>query len=243
MQELMSRFVWADLSTYDPARSREFYTAVFGWGFIDAGGYWVATDGSAEVAGLFETPAFFQKIKMPHFWMSYVSVDDAAATAETARRYFPEAKVETTDDFYGGKVALIRDPQGAGFTAYDGGRLDARRAGPGRLMWNELHVSDAPRVLPFYERLFGWEATPGVSAGSYELRGGGSHVADVLVLPNDVKGEYEYWACTFGVADLDGATRRVEAAGGAVISDEGGRRLVCDDSGEAFFYVQGVDRF
>ncbi|MEM9703070.1 MAG: VOC family protein, partial [Planctomycetota bacterium] len=100
----MNDFVWADLSTYDPDKSGRFYERVFGWSFHDSGGYFVAFQGSSEVAGLFETPAFFQKIKMPHFWMSYIAVEDATATAEAAKD-FDGAKVELIDDFYGGKVA------------------------------------------------------------------------------------------------------------------------------------------
>ena len=36
---LPGKFVWIDLATEDPARAREFYGAVFGWTFREAGGY------------------------------------------------------------------------------------------------------------------------------------------------------------------------------------------------------------
>lgn len=87
--------------------------------------------------------------------MNNFAVDNGVRVSEIAKE-FDEAKVELTDDFYGGKIALIRDPQGAGFTIYDGGKLDSRKNKAGHMLWNELHVSSTSSVIPFYERLFGW---------------------------------------------------------------------------------------
>ena len=83
----MNGFVWADLSTYAPDKSKSFYESVFNWQFHDVGGYSVAMQGSVEIVGLFEMPEFFQKLKMPHFWMSYIAVDDAVRVSEIAREF------------------------------------------------------------------------------------------------------------------------------------------------------------
>lgn len=237
----MSSFVWADLSTYSPETSKRFYERVFGWEFHDAGGYQVALKGSAEIAGLFETPDFFKQIKMPHFWMSYIAVEEVLPIVDMIGS-FEGAKVELTDDFYGGKVALIRDPQGAGFTIYDGGKLDSRKMKAGHMVWNELHVSDASRVIPFYERLFGWTVVESESKDKFSiLSPQREHLSDILVIPNEVKGKYEYWVCTFAVDDLGLARRRIEDNGGGVVMDEGERLMMHDDSGEAFFYIQCIE--
>lgn len=233
----MGLFVWADLSTYDPKSSQRFYKKVFGWKFQNVGGYRVAYRKRTEIAGLYETPDFFKQINMPHFWMSYVGVADALAVAERARS-FDDAVVELADEFYGGNIALIRDPQGAGFTVYDGGQLDGRRTETGTMVWNELHVSDASHVVPFYEALFDWVVEPGGEAGAHRILFGGEHIGDINELPNDVKGEYEYWVCTFGVDDLARTKERVVDNGGGLVIDEGHRMLMHDDSGEAFFYIQ-----
>ncbi len=236
----MNHFVWADLSTYDTRKSKTFYEQVFGWKFYDSGGYFVAMQGAAEIAGLFETPDFFKKINMPHFWMSYITVADALKTAEIARE-FDDAKVELTDDFYGGKIALIRDPQGAGFTVYDGGKLDSKKIKTGHLIWNELHVSDVTRVIPFYERLLGWKINPSQTTDKYHMfNSEREHVADITVIPNEIKGKYEYWVCTFGVDDLNRAKQQIIKNGGNVIFDEGERVMMHDNSGEAFFYIQSI---
>ncbi|MEM6689724.1 MAG: VOC family protein [Planctomycetota bacterium] len=237
----MNNFVWPDLSTYNPETSKRFYERVFGWSFHDTGGYHVALQGSSEIAGLFETPGFFKQIKMPHFWMSYIAVEDVLPIADLAGS-FKEAKVELTDDFYGGKVALIRDPQGAGFTIYDGGRLDSRKPETGHMVWNELHVSDASQVIPFYERVFGWTIDESASQDKYAVFNyKQEHISDILVIPNSVKGKYEYWVCTFAVDDLNLARQRIEENGGGVVIDEGERLMMHDNSGEAFFYIQCIE--
>lgn len=237
----MSNFVWADLSTYHPVESRAFYEKVFGWQFYNDQGYSVAMQGTTEIVGLYETPDFFKKIKMPHFWMSYIEVDDALQTAEIARG-FDHAKVELTDDFYGGKIALIRDPQGAGFTVYDGGKLNGRHFKNGCLIWNELHVSDATNVIPFYESLFGWQINAGSLSGQYNVfNSKQEHITDIAVIPNEIKGKYEYWVCTFAVEDLAQVKQSIMQLGGGVVLDEGERILVYDNSGEAFFYIRSIN--
>ena len=236
----MSNFVWADLSTYDPAKSTRFYENVFEWQFHDVGGYFVAMQDSVEITGLYETPEFFKKIKMPHFWMSYIAVDDVVRVSEIARAC-DDAKVELSDDFYGGRIALIRDPQGAGFTIYDGGKLDGRKHKVGQMMWNELHVSDTSSVIPFYERLFGWTIRQGKSAGKYHVFNlNQEHISDISRIPSELKGKYEYWACTFAVDNLNQVKNRIEENGGGVVFDEGERTMMHDNSGEAFFYIQSI---
>ena len=242
----MNSFVWADLSTYDPEKSKRFYETVFGWQFHDDQGYSVAMNGRRELTGLFETPEFFQKIKMPHFWMSYIAVKDALNTAEIASG-IQNAKVERTTEFYGGQIALIRDPQGAGFTIYDGGKLNSRaserrRVEHGDFIWNELHVSDATEVIPFYERLFDWKITAGANSSGWVIHDSmNKHIADLHEIPNEIKGKYEYWVCTFAVKDLAETRQKIEQSGGGCFLDEEHRIMMHDDSGEAFFYIQALN--
>ena len=130
--------------------------------------------------------------------------------------------MELTDHFYCGTIVLIRDPQGAGFTIYDGGKLDSRKFESGHVMWNELHVSDASNVIQFYEQLFGWTIRPGKSADkNHVFDSNQEHISDILVIPTERKGKYEYWVCTFAVDNLERARTRIEDNGGGVVMDEG----------------------
>ena len=235
-----SPFVWVDLSTYHLKESIEFYSNVFEWNIIDSGsGYFIAYQNDIEVAGFYETPAFFKKINMPHFWMSYIQVDDCEKTVSIANRL--GAKVEIADEaFYEGKISLIRDPQGAGFTIYDGQNFSTtRRQNSSHNIWNELHVSNAADVIEFYELLFGWKIINRDSDMRYPvLDSQGNQISSIHEIPNDIKGKYEYWAVSFASENLEETRNKILNQGGKIISKENERTLFTDLFGEAFFYVQ-----
>ncbi|SNZ00923.1 VOC family protein [Flagellimonas pacifica] len=235
-----NNFIFADLSTYKPKQTMAFYEAVFGWKYYESDGYFTAFKGDKEICGLYETPEKFKQMRMPHFWMSYVQVNNAQQTVEKARKL--GGIVEVVDESVFGKVALIRDPQGAGFTIYEGNQLTYTRTQeePSTLIWNELHVSEASKVIPFYEGIFNW-SFEAQGQGNYKIQNHeGEHIADLLEIHNDFKGKYEYWACTFGVENLASIRDRIVALGGTLVSDENQRTLMTDASQEAFFYVKEV---
>ena len=151
-----SNFIWTDLSTYNTSKSIEFYEQVFNWKIKNEQEYFIATLDDIPIAAIFETPDYLKKIKMPHFWMSYFQVEDVVETVKLAQALGAIIEVKSTD-FYNGKIALIRDTQGAGFTVYDGDNLnfEANRKG-GVIAYNELHVSDSNNVISFYEKIFNW---------------------------------------------------------------------------------------
>ncbi|MBB3696788.1 hypothetical protein KMW28_22895 [Flammeovirga yaeyamensis] len=236
-----NHFIFADLSTYQPKVSMKFYSSVFGWEFYNEYDYQTAYLGDEAIIGLYETPNQFKQLKMPHFWMSYIQVNDVKKTVEQARNLGGIIELEQELDHFG-KVALIRDPLGAGFTVYQGDYLmNTRTKGiSNTLIWNELHASDATKIIPFYEGIFNWKFASN-GKGTYKiLDTQNSHIADLFEIANDVKGKYEYWVCSFGVKNLKVSLQRVLEHGGSLISDEGNRIMVCDDSGEAFFYIQSL---
>ena len=239
---IANSFIWTDLSTYDVKKSCSFYSKVFGWDFTDFEGYSVAlakNDFSNEIVGLYETPPFFQKIKMPHFWMNYVQVDNALECAQKAGNLGGKIEIEKAE-FYGGNIALIRDPLGAGFTVYDGNLLKKNQGGETpHVIGRELHVSDCDKAIEFYSSLFGWSFQQNGN-GDFEVRGTSETSIVLREFSNDIKGKYEYWVTIFGVADLKNYGERVISNGGSLIMDEYDQVLLCDDSGEAFFYLRQV---
>jgi len=234
-------FIYADLSTYTLRESIAFYKRVFGWQFYKQDNGYFAYAGNRLVVGLYETPERFQQINMPHFWMSYIQVNDIAKTVASARELGGIIEMEQSIAGFG-KVALIRDPQGAGFTIYEGEKLTSTRTegSVNTLIWNELHVSDAEKIIPFYEGIFDWQFHRRDS-GHFEIYSGANrHMADTWVISNAYKSKYEYWVCTFGVKSLQESFQKILANGGSLIVDEGERMLCADDSGQAFFYIQEV---
>lgn len=233
--------IFADLSTYSPEESIPFYEKVFGWKYYKEYDYYLAYLNDKEIVGLYETPNKFKQMRMPHFWMTYFQVENADQAVEKAREMGGIIEMEESISGYG-KVALIRDPQGAGFTIYEGNSLQSTRTATiaNTLIWNELHVSDVDKVIPFYEAIFEWKIKKNEEGISQIFNSKQEHIADILEIPNEFKGKYEYWVCSFGVDNLEVTKQVILANKGAIVIDEGNRILFTDNSEQAFFYAVQV---
>lgn len=237
MQE--NHFIYADLSTYDTDIAQQFYGAVFGWQYDDSGdGYLTAYAGKHAATGLYETTQKFKAMHMPPFWMSYIQVhqvDDCVATAKAQGGI-----IEMVEDSPMGKVALIRDPLGAGFTIYEGNALHTRTQGVANtLVGNELFISDINAVKPFYESLFNWQIVD-QGNGRYAIEDGHKQVIGAInVIDNRIKGKYEYWSVFFAVNDVAKAKQTVLDHGGSIVWEQDGLHCLADASG-AFFHVVEV---
>lgn len=230
---------FADLSTYHPQQTISFYKNVFGWKFYNENNYYTAFLGNQAVVGLYETPDKFKQMRMPHFWMTYIQVNNASDTVAKAQQL--GGIIEMQDEIpYFGKVALIRDPQGAGFTIYEGNQFDSTRTKdtPNTLIWNELHVSDLSAVVSFYTGIFNWRLDMIDNEHIRVFNHLGEHITDMIESPNEYKGKYEYWISCFRVENLELSKKKILQHGGQLIVDEGYRMLFTDNSEQAFFYIQ-----
>ncbi|WP_299116059.1 VOC family protein [uncultured Winogradskyella sp.] len=233
--------IFADLSTYSLKETMFFYEDVFNWKYYKSNDYYLAYKNDKEVVGLYETPEKFKQMRMPHFWMTYIQVNDVSTTVAKARALGGIIEMEQSLDSFG-KVALIRDPQGAGFTIYEGDQLKSTRTQnePDTLIWNELHVSDAQNIIPFYEGIFDWQFHE-ASVGYFKIyNSNNKHIADTLEISNSDKGKYEYWVCVFGVSSIEKTKSRILNNGGTMVNDDGERIFYTDHSGQAFFYIKEV---
>ncbi len=238
-----SNFIWCDLSALRPDRAAKFYEDVFGWKFESASSkYRYAYCGDVAVAALFDMPPFFRKIKMPSFWMSYIGVESVAAVVSKVTE--KGGKVELEDDFFGGKIALIRDPLGAGFTIYEG-EIEAGITGVergGLRTGHTLHVSSQSAVKDFYETLFDWKIVSADEKRWFVSDPNAGKIAEIIESSDEERNGYEYWGITFTVENLQLAHRNIEARGGQVFAEtyHGDRPAlsVADMDGAAFAIVQ-----
>ena len=212
---------WVDLGTPDPAKTAEFYSALFGWtvqqGPPEAGGYAIAELRGRPVAGLGP-----QQNPGPPVWSTYVNVDDAdkavAAKATEA----------------GGTVIVPPDGRDGrrphGVLRRPGGRGDRRLAAEGaqgcrhRQRAGHAHVERARHdrhrggAETFYDKVFGWGAvTHGEGAGAYtEFQVAGRSIAGMMAKPAEMPPEMPpYWGVYFDVADTDATAKVSESAGSA----------------------------
>lgn len=233
-----NHFIYADLSTYDLKTAIKFYATVFDWEYYNSGeDYWIAFSNNKEATGLYETPPKFQEMNMPSFWMSYIQVNSVEETVDLARAL--GGIVELVDlEASIGKIALIRDPLGAGFTVYEGDRLNVRTQNrPNTLVWNELFISNLSKVKDFYEGIFQWKIDVDNSSLRHLIYDrAGEEVAAISEVPNDVKGKYEYWGVYFGVNNIQETKQGVLNNGGSLVYEDSYSTVLADSFG-AFFHL------
>lgn len=116
----LGHFSWHELMTIDYKRAFEFYRQVFGWettGEMDMGGmmYFMFGKKGTAYGGMYNRPS--EMSQMPPFWMLYVNVKDVHKAVETATKAGGFVK-QPPMEIPGGMIAVLGDPQGAGFAVH-----------------------------------------------------------------------------------------------------------------------------
>lgn len=142
------RFCWGELLTTDPAAAADFYRAVIGWGTREWEGsetpYAVWMNNDTPVGGLMQLPAELTATGAPPHWLVYISTPDAEACGMNARSLGgTQLNMLELPDV--GRMAIIADPQGAVFSAYQPSDMTPGHDGPaavGEFSWHELATTD-----------------------------------------------------------------------------------------------------
>lgn len=248
-------FSWVDLATSDPEDAKRFYGDLFGWEPEDMpvpGGapYTMLRLDGDDVAALYAQPAERREQGIPPSWLSYVTTDDADATAARASELGGTVHAEPFEVMEAGRMAVIADPTGAILLAWQPrGMIGAARVNdPGCLTWNELATGDVGAATRFYSGLFGWEIEAMDTGGGPEysvIRLDGRSNGGIRALDEQQGGMVpSHWLPYFTVASCDGATARVSELGGRTLAapmdvPQGRIAAVGDRQGAAFAVFEG----
>ncbi|WP_007466637.1 VOC family protein [Segniliparus rugosus] len=193
----MSRPVFVELHTTDPAASIEFYAGLFGWEPAPdpehaSGGYTPLTLGGKTVSAI--GPAYVAG-QQPQ-WVVSFATDDAAASAKAVAELGGRTLLGPQRVFDLGTFVFVADPLGATFTlwqpdAFPGFGVWGR---PGSMGWAELSTPDPDRVIGFYADALGWSVDRDPHYAHVGL--GGEHFGGIA------RGEGG-WKPYFEVAELD----------------------------------------
>jgi predicted enzyme related to lactoylglutathione lyase len=216
-------FSWTDLNTPDQEGAKSFYCELFGWDADDQPvsegvTYTMMSIGGKNVAAV--SPQGEDQKGMPPFWMSYVTVDDAEATAATARELGGTVLAGPFDVFDFGRMAVIQDPQGAFFAVWQAGEsIGAELVNvPGALTMNQLNTSDPDAAARFYSDLFGWDVEQVARDPTpyWGIHNQGNLNGGMMQLPPGA-GVPPHWLVYFVAESLDASVARIGELGGRVM--------------------------
>ncbi|HTD07745.1 MAG TPA: VOC family protein [Solirubrobacteraceae bacterium] len=238
---------WVDTSQPEPQSAVAFYSGLFGWDLEEttppgsAGGYFVARLRGGDVAAIGSQPQGGPSMAA---WNTYIWVDSADETASKVMDAGGRVVTDPFDVGDAGRMAVVADPAGAVFRAW---QANAHRGArivnePGSLNFNGLNTRDVEAAKSFYGAVFGWEVlTLGGGAGMWRLPGYGSFLEqrdpglrermadsgapagfeDVVATLNPITDDQPdvpaHWSVTFAVDDADATAERAAELGGQVL--------------------------
>jgi predicted enzyme related to lactoylglutathione lyase len=248
-------FSWVDLSTTSAAGAKTFYASLFGWTHEDmpagdAGIYTMFSLRGKAVAGMSEMSADQQAQGQPPFWLSYVTVADATASAEKATTLGGTLMMPPMDVMDAGRMSLIQDPTGAVFAIWEPGE----HIGAGivnehaSLSWNELVTRDTNRATEFYTQLFDWGAEvqdmPNMRYTTFKV--GERMNGGMMPMDEQWEGIPPHWMVYFAVTDVDASANQAKELGASIhvpptdIPSIGRFSMVQDPQGAAFTIITFV---
>jgi hypothetical protein len=245
---------WIDLSSTDPAASRDYYSKLFGWHADPekdeaAGGYAIARLGGEDVAGIGGT----QDPNAPSAWMVYIGTRDADATAKKIEAEGGKVIAPPFDVMDAGRMAVFQDPTGAFISVWQPTTMNGfgvqRKAGA--YSWAELNSRGIEKAKKFYNKVFGWgeKVSPmGEGQGDYtEFKLAGESIGGGMEMNPMVPAEVpSYWMVYFGARDVDKEHKKAVDLGAKEMvppSDfPGGRFSILSDPQGAMFGLLSSDQ-
>lgn len=252
-------FSWTDLATTDAAGAKAFYGELFGWELEDmpvpeAAPYTMARIDSKVVCAMYERTA---EQPGPPAWLSYVTVDDADATASRAAELGATTISEPFDVMQAGRMAVLQDPTGAVFAVWQpGDSIGAELVNDaGAMTINQLNTGDPEAAERFYSELFGWRFDDLVEAKATESRADGEEHywgiyngerlnGGMMPLAQAGPGAPPAWVVFFTSTDLDASIARLGELQGQVMAGpmaigEGRIAVAQDPQGAVFALFEG----
>jgi predicted enzyme related to lactoylglutathione lyase len=237
---------WVDLSSSDPAASREFYSKLFGWEVEVSpdpqhGGYAMAKVDGKDVAGIGPQ----QSPEAPTAWMVYIGTDDAENVAKKVGAAGGNVIAPPFDVGEQGRMAVFQDPTGAFISAWQPKAMGGFHTNaPNTFGWAELNSRGIDKAIPFYQKVFGWTdktSEMGEGAPSYtEFQLEGASLAGGMEMNPMVPAEVpSHWMVYFNVDDIEKSFEKATEAGGREMMGPqdfpGGRFAILSDPQGAVF--------
>lgn len=238
-QHQVGRFVWFDLLTEDVQAAQQFYGKLFGWRFAASDqdpDYRVIYSGGRPIGGIVDHENKDPKIQ-ESLWLASLSVEDVDLAISTVKAHRGKVLDGPFDVKDRGRMAVIRDHEGAVLVLIraSGGDPPDAGTGSGEWLWVDLFTRDAQAANDFYGALAGYAAQTVKTGGdhSYNLltRNGHAFAGVVELRWEEVEPN---WLPYVKVDDLDETIRRATKLGGILILRHENVAVIADPSGGVF---------
>lgn len=222
MSKVNGKVVWYEIVTPDGDATARFYGETFGWKPItmpmSGGAYTMFQAGEHRPQCGIDT----WKTGQPAHWVGYIEAGDIEAALARVKKNGgtvipdPRGTSEIIDAPGVGRMAQVKDPQGAMFYVFQGNEHDDSPydSQVGKFHWFELTVPDAKAVLPFYAAVFGYDVeSTEMGDGIYHVfNSGGQSRAGAMDSP--APGMPPAWTPYIHVDDVEATIERVVKNGG-----------------------------
>ncbi|MDH4204011.1 MAG: VOC family protein [Desulfobacteraceae bacterium] len=243
---LVGKFVWFDLFTHDLQIASHFYEELFGWSFYPAesGRKLVNTiiREGIPIANAIQINRKKNKARKSK-WLSYVSVEDVDRSTKLVEQNNGIIYMRPKELPNRGRVAVVKDPQGAVFAMITvlGGDPPDKGVMENLWMGSELWTSHMDSALKFYHLLVGYEQklVDVKSDSKYCLLvKDGQPLAGMVKIPvDDVKPN---WVPYIAVEDVMAISDKAKQLGGILLIEpdkrvrEGMVAIISDPNGAVF---------
>ena len=248
---LVGKFVWYDLFTNDLQSTSRFYEELFGWSFSDTASKerlvkTIARDGVPIANAIYLDPRN-RKVSESQ-WLSYISVEDVDSALMVSKKNNGTIYKQPKDLPNRGRVAIVKDPEGALFAILTTSGGDPPDQGfiQNHWMGSELWSTNPDASLTFYRLLVGYEQRlVDVGAGPkyrFLIKNGKTRGGIVKIPWDDIKPN---WLPYIAVEDVMAIVAKAEKLGGKILVEpdkkvrEGLLAIIADPSG-AVFAVQQI---
>ena len=231
-ERLPGKIIWRDLLTNDPAASQRFYGELFGWEFESVGDvYTLIRHNGRMIGGMVDTLALNNRDDISQ-WVVQMAVEDLDARVAAVTASGGEIVAPPTDLQERGRLALVRDAEGALLGLLETRDGDPRDSEPkiGGFLWDELWTSDVGNASAFYTSVAGLTAdtldvdADQETAPNYTLLKAGDSPR-VGVMPMPLEGLDPVWVSYIRAESPATITSKVAALGGRVIVEAGPRPI------------------
>jgi uncharacterized protein len=247
-------FCWIELATTDQKAAKSFYEALFGWQANDMpmgrdDFYSIfRLEGRDAAAGCTLRPEQRSRGVPPH-WMLYIAVDSADAAAQRAAELGGQVLAPAFDVFDAGRMAVLQDPTGAAFCAWQAKQNTGIGIGSvdGTLCWADLNTPDRDRAGAFYTGLFGWELgkeDEEPAHAYWHIKNGGEFIGGMTPPSHRNPNAPPHWLAYFLVSDCDASAAKAGEMGALLylppttFENVGRMSVIADPQGAVFAIFQ-----